>query len=235
MDHDVIRARFKSLAEKYAHVRHFNDPGNCFVLRPTLSDVEVREFERRFQITLPKAYRDFLTNIGNGSHGPSYEIFPLGWLEARCWDTSEVHPKGPFPHVAAWNLPKEFLESLEETQDPQKEQQLFEHYWKPEITKGSVPISDLGCGSQLLLIVDGPQAGHIWKDCRADHLGILPLLDDTRAPMTFETWLHHYLEKAERVPLNPTSKVQAKWSDWLVFLFVALMMLVFWYWMRYQK
>ena len=198
MDHEAIRERFKHLAEKFAHLKHFDAPANCFVLRPCLSDAQVADFEHRYQITLPQTYRDFLTHIGNGSLGPSYELFPLGWLEGRPWQTNEVHPRGPYPFVAAWNLPKQTLDEFEEADEADSERLLFEHYWKPEITKGSVPISDLGCGSQLLLIVDGPRAGQVWKDGRADHLGLMPLLNEGQEPITFDMWLMEFIEKAER-------------------------------------
>ena len=80
--------------------------------------------------------------------------------------------------------------------------------WDPEVdtcegnpVDGAMRIGDMGCGIDVLLVVSGPEHGHIWEDHRESEGGIYPAQsvapERGEAKMTFATWY-------ESTPLSPT-------------------------------
>ncbi|MFF8973541.1 SMI1/KNR4 family protein [Streptomyces sp. NPDC014995] len=72
----------------------------------------------------------------------------------------------------------------------------------PERTAVAIVISHLGCAQREWLIISGSHRGTIWSDCRADDVGLAPLLDDDGTPVTFARWYTDWLEKAEHTALS---------------------------------
>ena len=63
-------------------------------------------------------------------------------------------------------------------------------------THGTIPLSHQGCGYYDLLVVNGPDAGHVWADGRVSDGPISPYVDDT-GRATFDRWYLRWLEEAE--------------------------------------
>jgi hypothetical protein len=56
------------------------------------------------------------------------------------------------------------------------------------IRNGAIPISTLGCGQVMWLVVNGPQKGYVWNDSIADNDGVFPMCDPSGRQLTFRDW-----------------------------------------------
>ena len=55
----------------------FGSDNHKYKLSPTIDLDEVNRFEKKYQIQLPKEYRSFITDVGNGGCGPAYGLFSV--------------------------------------------------------------------------------------------------------------------------------------------------------------
>lgn len=132
-----------------------------------LDEDDLAAYERRSEIRLPPSYRAFLTAVGNGGAGPHYGVPAL--------DTSASLASQPFPYAEPVpELPEADLE---------------------EPLTGCVPVADYGCGIELVLVVNGPQAGQVWWDARNDGQGVDRVVDGAGAPQSFDRWWLGYMER----------------------------------------
>jgi hypothetical protein len=106
-----------------------------------------------------------------------------------------------------WNLPAPFWQTQPDLLadiDSEEEDRLMavcdteleEHYWKPAIMNGAIPICHLGCAFRQWLVINGDQAGFVWNDFRADNRGISPVRDEGGHDMTFRHWYMAWLTDA---------------------------------------
>jgi hypothetical protein len=195
----AIRATIRRLrASPHRHLV-FGAAEHNFELKPVLSEHEVSDFERRHRIVLPREYRRFLTEVGNGVAGPYYGLFPLGMI-----DSYEGHEpwrevggivgilSAPFPHADSWNTS---FDPDEEGVSDDEFQAAEVANWSPELVSGAVPICHAGCCLRYWLVVSGPLAGHVWYDARVDWDGLSPVIVDGRRD-TFLSWYCRWLEDA---------------------------------------
>ncbi|WP_435007559.1 SMI1/KNR4 family protein [Tundrisphaera lichenicola] len=148
-------------------------------LNPTLSQVEVEDFESRHGIRLPDAYRTYLLELGNGGDGPTeYGVPRLGEVaddmnreEAELW-TSLPKVREDFPFTKRW-----IWEADEETEEGASD----------DIPLGSLYIGNDGCGMYWHLIINGPARGQVWL---FDENGIAP----TIPPRDFLQWYEDGLD-----------------------------------------
>lgn len=190
----------------------FGKLGHNFLLNPPLTDAAVSEFEARHRIHLPENYRNFITHIGNGGAGPYYGVFRLGEMdgtfsEAQTWKEGDLFGgklSEPFPYTEARNEKLEYPpEELERTDENEYERQLDESerkYWAAHPMHGSIPICHEGCAIRIWLVVNGPEAGHLWEDDRANDGGIRPVLLSDGSRTTFSAWYREWLETALASP-----------------------------------
>lgn len=152
---------------------------------PCLIELEVQEFEQQYQVTLPEDYRQFLLEIGNGGVGPNYGL-------RRLLDPKRSIPQlisHLWPHRIEWNLNRDQLDSVQEFNI---------EYEREEQTQGSLALSDMGCGYEILLVVTGEERGTIWQDLRAGDGGIVPLqnVKSGSERMSFSEWYEDWLDKS---------------------------------------
>lgn len=157
---------------------------------------------------LPADYRDFLLYCGNGGAGPYYGLFPLGLFDGAGRDR-EPWREGdgfagilsrPFPHREAWNLPDARFKMPDDLPAEDAEDSWYEsldkEHWAPQLTNGAFPICHQGCAYRNLLVVSGPERGHVWLDGRASDQGIVPVTDHERGRVSFSTWYASWLDAA---------------------------------------
>ncbi len=75
---------FATIPEKLAFLKQydknfqvFGSQRHRYLCNPPLEETEVAAWEQKYQVQLPKAYRDFIKTIGDGGAGPGYGLFPL--------------------------------------------------------------------------------------------------------------------------------------------------------------
>lgn len=156
-------------------------------------------------------YRNFLLLDGSGGAGPGYGLWPLGLgdppdQKLETWDAGSWtdHPSQPFPHTSAWNLPQELMAASPSAEASWEELGAYlplveAATWAPGVADGAIPIANLGCAIRLLLIVNGPERGHIWIDDRASDGGIYPATTEEHpSRMTFDEVFGDWLEQGRR-------------------------------------
>lgn len=205
-----IFEKLAALRAKDVEFKVFGASSHRYKLNPPLTDKEVQHVEEKYRFSAPEDYRLFLTTIGNGGAGPFYGVFPLEMNDdghdLAPWDkVGLIGPLDqPFPHTKAWNLPASFWKEgpapeediTEEEEDKLWEawdEKLEEKYWNSSVMQGAIPVCHEGCAQRDWLVVTGPQAGTMWRDMRADNVGIAPLMNKDGTPMTFSDWYLDWL------------------------------------------
>ena len=193
-----VHARLELLLGADLSRRMLGAERHRYQLRPPWSEDRIRRFETRHGVTLPEEYRYFLRWIGAAGAGPGYGLYEPGtWDdEPRSWEsTRRVGPLDrPWPHRAAWNLPRERLAALAAELD---DDLAAAEHWAPEIAWGAMPVASLGGGTQALLVITGPERGTLWVDDRVHDGGLTP------EGLDFDAWYRTWLEGAERVVMTP--------------------------------
>jgi len=193
-------AKLKSLDKDYTL---FGSETHKYQLNPTLSRDKIRQFELTHNVTLPKEYVGFLTNIGNGGMGPFYGLEPFE--NALFVDLDYKNPKfllnpgKPFPHTEPWNLEFEPTVDFDENEEEYDRQRAdFENtYYDEEHMNGAIAICNYGCAISLNLIVNGQEYGNIWTDDRGNDGGIYPSQElGNKERITFLNWYEMWLDNS---------------------------------------
>lgn len=177
-------------------------------LNPKLTEAQVAKFERTWRFRVPKDYRVFLTELGNGGAGPYYGVFELGKIDDGFgftkWKTWKLEPRKKFPHRKRWN-DRELLyrsapdakdeAAYDEWLDSDKREADFLRYVKGVgVDRGCIPLCHEGCALRDWLVVTGPEAGSVWHDASADENGIAPVAIGKRTRVSFSEWYLDWLK-----------------------------------------
>jgi hypothetical protein len=208
MRYESVRSAVEALRQRDSAFELFGALGHRYQLNPRLSELEVAEFEERHGIRLPEAYRHFVLNVGDGGAGPYYGVFKLGKMdghggEESAWKEGEFvgSLRDCWLHRQAWNLPKEALTvppGLSDDATDTAFDEIDKRYWDAALVAGAFPISHHGCALRDLLVVTGPEAGHLWYDARVDQKGLRPYESADGKRLTFAEWYLDWLGGALR-------------------------------------
>ncbi len=116
--------------------------GHDYRTLPVVPDQTLLDFERKSRVALPPSYRTYLQVFGAGGAGPNYGVEDFNRY-VRDRDFS-----APFPHTES--LPEDHRE--------------LPTYNAELGFPGLAYISDLGCGCEALLEMNGPQPGTVWHE-----------------------------------------------------------------------
>lgn len=143
-----------------------------------MSHLDLVEFEKRYEVSLPEEYREFVLQIGNGASGPpAYGLIALAEPPpGRGDDTSHtseelVSMQKVFPFTKPW-VWEDGGASDEGTDDQVRDGQLY--------------LGTDGCGMDWALIITGPDRGTVWWLCGE---GIQPTSPKRDFLRWFEDWL----------------------------------------------
>jgi hypothetical protein len=196
---DEVRQKVEKLRAMDQELRLFAADHHRYEFNPPLAEIDLLGFEERNRISLPKDYRDFVLNVGNGGAGPYYGIYPLlpdnvhhGMSEEYPIDVSV-----PFPHSKDWNEGWERAYDWETGQSP--DDSLDTEYFDSGHITGTLCICDYGCGNFFLLAVNGSEKGNIWVDGRLAYSGIFRggFEDGERErAITFSEWYLNWLDRS---------------------------------------
>ena len=85
-----VRHRLRELADADPQLRRFGARQHRYQLGRTVSAEDLTRFEQDNGVTLPDAYREFITTVGDGGAGPRYPrcppMAPTGSLRSRSMD-----------------------------------------------------------------------------------------------------------------------------------------------------
>ncbi len=134
----------------------FIDEGHDFTVTEPMPEAELLEIERHFDLTLPAEYRSFLGRFGDTTIGPGNSF-------RRVNEGLTARSTKPFP------LAKPFLGACSPSHQRlpnERQREDFGHLlkqWDP-IPKqdGVLAISDYGCVTYGVLILNGPYCGQVW-------------------------------------------------------------------------
>lgn len=202
MDGARAQAKLSQLAEL--------DPGSVmkeihgYKMNPPIKRDALSKVEGAYGLTLPKQYRRFLLEIGNGGAGPYGGILPLEssisrWkhmlatddigpvLCGKCPLTADVRARDILPidvdnHDAL--MADESSGYYEKLQDAMIEQ-------TRRLLRGTITICDYGCGDSFFLVLKGAQRGQVWGDNMGNYGGLFSLEVDLHT--WYETWLDRTL------------------------------------------
>jgi len=155
-----------------------NGSGHGFKLRPTLSEEALQQFERKFDIALPKVYRAFLKHMGNGGAGPGYGMFPLS-VPKDTGDLGDRYLATEFPITQPIHDDDDDIDG-----DSPLAEYGYGHF------SGCLSLSHNGCGIMDFLIVTGPCRGQVWTDDRCSDNGVYPNAS------SFAAWYSEWLNEA---------------------------------------
>lgn len=199
MDAAAFRTSIEKLKRADAKLQVFGAGAHRWQVVPPLPEREIKAFEERYGIVLPEDYRSFIREVGNGGAGPYYGLYPLGvFSDVEGLDSADSigDLSRPFRHTEAWNL--------DDQPDPRVDEEAYEawtdRYFDSKWIDGAIPICHEGCNYYNLLVVTGPERGHIWVDGRSSDGGIAPAQrDDIKGQrLTFLDWYQVWLEKVLR-------------------------------------
>ena len=207
---EEIKGKLEELKRLDKRLEIFGASSHKYEFNEPLSMEELNQFEAKYKVTLPKDYKAFLNEVGNGGAGPYYGVYPLKE------DLGDVENKFEllqfdFPHKEEWNLSDKIFTKFDEiTGDDYEEEDgnfdeeiadffsniFWSNYYKDELTYGSIYISNYGCGLRFLFIISGEEKGKIWFDGRADRGGIYPEIDDKENHLDFSDWYIDWLNES---------------------------------------
>lgn len=184
-----------------------------YLLKPTLTNQQVKEFELENKVELPMEYVLFLTKIGDGGAGPFYGVNTLeGSRIVYYADSKESNPiyfnlSKPFPHTDEWNVAEELEDYYDKIEDAfnqgneELEQKLLDEKLElisgEEHDYGRLYISDFGCGIVISLIVSGAETGNMWTDNRTHDAGLYPADElGNKDRITFLNWYELWLDNS---------------------------------------
>jgi hypothetical protein len=178
-----VRERVEALAAQPGAGAVFGTSGHGFRLDAPLTEDQLADWEMRVGATLPAVYRSFLTEVAAAGAGPFYGLLGFRvtdgiahWVGDKWQGADQLDLRVAFPHRDEFR-PEPW---------PQDDDDAY----------GTIPLAHQGCGYYDLLVVNGPDAGHVWQDNRACDGPISPYVDDT-GRTTFDRWYLTWLEQAE--------------------------------------
>ncbi|MCW2139764.1 SMI1/KNR4 family protein [Actinoplanes cyaneus] len=156
---ETLEQRLERVREKLSRLdrpKIFGASSHGCVLGPPLAEAQVATFEREHGITLPGAYRGFLTTIGHGGPGqfggagPFYGLTPLHHWDRILMEETKKPLSQPFPTVpgADYGKGEDWFERAGVDEDGE---------WYP----GAIALADQGCGDMVALVVTGPARGRV--------------------------------------------------------------------------
>ncbi|MQY14465.1 hypothetical protein SRB5_46320 [Streptomyces sp. RB5] len=194
------------------------------VFEPVLTAEEIAEVEAQYGVTLPAEYRSFLAEVGAGGPGPEFRLMSLrqvdgnwGWVYTGGLQLIPLNPSGPFIETEDWadhQLAALRATGHEPTVRDEHEDYLNDYYtafgadaerrWAEDRDRGSIVISDSGCGMTSYLIVVGPCRGELRDRDVGSNSDYVPIVDGQGRRHNFRSWYLEWLERRERETLGPT-------------------------------
>ncbi|WP_369224156.1 SMI1/KNR4 family protein [Streptomyces sp. R39] len=177
-DGDDVRARIREMAAQDPGRERFGADTHRYEVTPALPEAEIRAFEESHGVDLPMEYRSFVAEVGNGPAGPCHGLMPLTvarpeageeWAMDDEWEEDRLPGRLAEPFPLTEPLPGRIGEPTD------------------ALTRGTLMLAEVGCGSFVRLVLNGPHVGEVWQ-IDPDWGGFIP------ASPGFRTWYTDWLE-----------------------------------------
>lgn len=158
-----IKAKLLQAKAKDHDRKVFGADSHNYELDEPVSSEEVIRFEEHHHLDFPEAYKAFITTIGNGGPGhyggagPYYGIYPLGdfgYMESTAQHMADECTIDSSMTEERWKSLTAFEEKLDS--DSREYDGIYN-----KLFSGLMFIGTMGCNGQMMLIVNGKEAGHV--------------------------------------------------------------------------
>ena len=182
MDSRVARIVRKVEEAQRQKLSCFGSGKHQFTFNTPLPREDIERFEARYGITLPKDYRTFLLEAGDGGAGPYYGLLPLEeWhiaFDLTPEERSEFLARPyPFPVEHAGEVALGTEENEEDEEDSYK-----------YLQQGIIAISHHGCDGYAYLVVTGDARGRVLYGYD-DHPSFRYFVDNPDFLSWYERWI----------------------------------------------
>lgn len=159
-----------------------------------ISKHQILSFEERYKVSLPRDYKEFISNIGNGGIGPDYGLLPLqdSIVDTKIKNSPQIDISTPFAFTNSWN--ESWIMGLDWENGERPTDKQLNDYMDVRHISGCLQIGHIGHGCTYLLVINGEDYGTIWTDERADYGGLNPVLSECGQKMMFEKWYMDWLD-----------------------------------------
>ncbi|MDH7911542.1 SMI1/KNR4 family protein [Winogradskyella sp. SYSU M77433] len=141
------------LIEKYSNQKcNFNKMVN---------EKEVLKFENKFDLKLPKDYRDFIIQVGNGGF-MNLNFLNINHYIHRVSKSDRISEKFPL---------KKALIDINENEDLEEHVNIGDYDFLrlqelnfdfDELYNGQIILKNTGCGNYIFLVIKGAEYGNVW-------------------------------------------------------------------------
>ncbi|MGJ8745374.1 SMI1/KNR4 family protein [Polaribacter sp.] len=189
---EVLKEKLSELKNLDKNFSIFGSEHHRYKFDSLISEKEIISFEKKHSFTLPKDYREFMLEFGNGGCGPHYGLFSLekGILDLpqNPKQSDIIKLSKPFRFKTIWNM-----DSIKGTLDFKEEE-----YDNSKWADGMLRICHIGCGAFANIIVTGKEKGTIWIDDRVSEGGIYPVnnYNNTEKRYSFTEWYLSWLNNS---------------------------------------
>lgn len=189
---NLIRTKIEELKKLDPKFTVFGAESHQYIFNSVITEDEISLFESKYDIKIPKDYRSFLKNFGNGGCGPNSGLFKLenGIYDIPLNKTQSkiIHLKKEFRFKTFWNLEGFSEDNYDVWED---------EYDKLKWADGMLRISHLGCGMYANIVLNGKEKGNIWIDSRTNEGGIYPAnYYNKTIKNDFFSWYLHWIESS---------------------------------------
>jgi hypothetical protein len=141
----------------------------------------IEAFERHHHVTLPAEYREYLLLHGCA---PTPRVSSLDdWCQPYTeHEVGDAFLSRPFPHRQPWNDAALLAQATNWSSS----------YYAKGLFCGALRFGNLGDEEYALLVISGPERGHVWIDARVSRrAGIYPLAGIEGRRVCFRAYLDH--------------------------------------------
>ena len=162
-----------TLKNKISLIKELDTTNNySFSEKAFLDDVLI--FENKYELKLPKDFKDFVTKVANGIKDNEFNNMIFDETNFKNYfadlDDASHNPYIEFPVT-------------ERTKDGTNG---FDY---DELTNGAIYLAGTGCGNGIMLIIKGKASGQVWLDELASNSEVFPWQED------FSSWINSKLDK----------------------------------------
>lgn len=162
-----IRKKLQSAKEIDNGLKVFGAGSHKYTIGKPVSEGELEAFEKEYDLTLPKCYREFLLYVGNGgisfagsAAGPFYGIYPFGENVDELLEDPKPYLK--LPACIKPGMTDDYWDGLKQRIDEDDDITDEEYFTElGKIFSGLLPLGSQGCSYIHGLVLNGEHRGRM--------------------------------------------------------------------------